>query len=282
MHAGTATPAPYPGLVPEGDTIHRLADRLGAVLAGQDLVRMELARSSRTGIGPPPPGTRVESVEAQGKHLLIRFANGVTLRSHLRMNGRWLVCPAGQRWDRPRHRMRAVVAVDGWEAVCFDAPVVELERHPATHHLGPDLAGPDPDLAVCVTRLATLAEPDTTVAEALLDQRVACGVGNVFQSEVCFVCGVDPRTPVGAIDRDTRADLLATAHRLLRANLGTGPRTTVDAPRPGPTGSRRTGALAVYGRAGRPCRSCGTRIQVARTGRHARVTYWCPTCQPPG
>ena len=119
---------PTLGPVPEGDTIHRLADRLGTVLAGHDLVRMELARPSRSGIRPPPPGTRVESVEAQGKHLLIRFANGVTLRTHLRMNGRWLVCPAGQRWPRPRHRMRAVVAVEGWEAVCFDAPVVELER----------------------------------------------------------------------------------------------------------------------------------------------------------
>ncbi len=176
--------------------------------------------------------------------------------------------------------MRAVVAVEGWEAVCFDAPVVELERRPATDHLGPDLAGPDPDLAACLDRLAKLIEPDTAVAEALLDQRVACGVGNVYKSEVCFACGLDPRTPVGALDHDARAELLATASRLLRANLGSGPRTTVNRPGAGPAG-RGAGALAVYGRAGRSCRRCGSRILMARTGPHARSTYWCPTCQPP-
>jgi endonuclease VIII len=266
--------------VPEGDTIHRLAVRLGAVLTDQDLVRMELARSSRTGIRPPPTGTRIESVDAQGKHLLIRFANGVTLRTHLRMNGRWLVCPAGRPWPRPRHRMRAVVAVEGWEAVCFDAPVVELERRPATDHLGPDLADPEPDLAACLVRLATLIDRDTAVAEVLLDQRVACGVGNVYKSEVCYACGLDPRTPVGGLDQVARTDLLATAARLLRANLGPGPRTTVTGLGAAPSGPP-TGALAVYGRAGRSCRRCGTRIQVARTGPYARSTYWCPTCQPP-
>jgi endonuclease VIII len=268
--------------VPEGDTIHRLAEHLGAVLTGQDVVRMELARSSRTGIRPPPPGTRVEAVEAQGKHLLIRFGNGVTLRTHLQMNGRWLVCAAGRPWPRPRHRMRAVVGVEGWEAVCFDAPVVELERRPATGHLGPDLAGPDPDVATCLTRLATLIAPDTAVAEALLDQRVACGVGNVYRSEVCFACGLDPRTPVGALDQPARADLLGTAARLLGANLGPGPRTTVARSGAGLAGPNapRTGALAVYGRAGQACRRCGSRIQMARLGPHARTTYWCPTCQP--
>ncbi len=270
------------GRVPEGDTIHRLAERLGAVLAGQDLVRMELARSSRRGIRPPPPGTPIESVDAQGKHLLIRFANGVTLRTHLRMNGRWLICPAGQPWPRPRHRMRAMVAVEGWEAVCFDAPVVELERRPATDHLGPDLAGPAPDLAACLARLDALIDLDTAVAEVLLDQRVACGVGNVYKSEVCFACGIDPATPVGALDRACRTELWTTAARLLGANLGPGPRTTVNrrgsavVPGAGP----RNGAMAVYGRAGRPCRRCGTPIRVARTGPHARSTYWCPTCQP--
>lgn len=273
--------------MPEGDTIHRLADRLRPVLADQALVRLELARPSRTGIRPPPPATPIEAVEAQGKHLLIRFGNGVTLRTHLRMHGRWLVVPAGQPWPRPRHRMRAVVAVAGWEAVCFDAPVVELERRPAVDHLGPDLTAPDPDLDTCRRRLAELTEPTTPVAEALLDQRIACGVGNVYKSEVCFACGIDPRTPVGGLDEATRAELWATAARLLRANLGPGPRTTVSGPLARPVGGRagetsgsRGGALAVYGRAGRPCRRCGSRIAVARTGPHARSTYWCPTCQP--
>jgi len=235
-------------------------------------VRVELARPSRSGLRPPGPGTMVEAVEAQGKHLLIRFEGGIVLRTHLRMNGSWRLYRPGERWHRPRHRMRALVSVAGRDAVCFDAPVVELERRPATGHLGPDLTGPDPDLERCVVRLGTLVDPATPVADALLDQRIACGVGNVFKSEVCFACGVDPVTPVGALDPATRAALVATAARLLRANLGPGPRTTV---RGGP------GALAVYGRAGRPCRRCGARIRVQRLGVHARATFWCPTCQPP-
>ncbi len=261
--------------------MHRLAAELGRVLAGQELVRLELARGSRTGLRPPPPGTRIDAVEARGKHLLIRFDNGVTLRSHLRMNGRWFVCPAGRPWPRPRHRMRAVVTVDGWEAVCFDAPVAELERRPAVDHLGPDLAGADPDLATCVARLATVVDPAAPVAEALLDQRVACGVGNVYVSEVCFACGLDPRTPLAAVDDGLRTDLLATAARLLRTNLADGPRTTVAVRGASPVESARgrTGALAVYGRAGRPCRRCGSRILTTRVGTHARATYWCPTCQ---
>jgi endonuclease VIII len=258
--------------VPEGDSIHQLAARLRPVLAAQPLVRVELARPSRSGLRPPGPGTLVEAVEAQGKHLLIRFEGGIVLRTHLRMNGSWQLYRPGERWHRPRHRMRALVSVAGHDAVCFDAPVVELERRPATGHLGPDLAGPDPDLERCVERLGTLVDPATPVADALLDQRIACGVGNVFKSEVCFACGVDPATAVGALDPAVRAALVATAARLLRANLGPGPRTTV---RGGP------GALAVYGRAGRPCRRCGTRIRVQRLGVHARATFWCPTCQPP-
>ena len=258
--------------MPEGDSIHRLANRLRPVLAGQPLVRLELARATRSGLHPPGPGTMVEAVEAVGKHLLVRFEGGVILRTHLRMNGSWQLYRPGERWHRPRHRMRALVSVARRDAVCFDAPVVELERRPAIGHLGPDLTGADPDLGQCVERLGALVDPATPVADALLDQRIACGVGNIFKSEVCFACGVDPATTVGALDRAAREALVATAARLLRANLGPAPRTTV---------AGRPGTLAVYGRAGRPCRRCGTRIRAARLGPHGRSTFWCPSCQPP-
>jgi endonuclease VIII len=113
-----------------------------------------------------------------------------------------------------------------------------------------------------------LVDPTTEVAVALLDQRVAAGVGNVYKSEVCFACGVDPRTPVGAIDDPIRHALFDTASRQLRANLDGPRRTTVP------------GGLAVYGRAGMRCRRCGDRIRPIRQGPTPRNTFFCPTCQP--
>jgi endonuclease VIII len=258
--------------VPEGDTIHRVAQRLAPVLAGQSLVRLELPRLVRQDRRRPPLGERIESVEAMGKHLLITFENGVTLRSHLGMTGAWHLYREGERWRRPRFQLRALVGVEGWDAVCFNAPVVELERRTPLAHLGPDLCRPDPDLDECVSRMNRVAYFGAEVADLLRDQRVACGVGNVYASEVCFARGLHPRTPVERVDVATRRALLETASRLLRANLGPGPRQTV---------SGQPGSLAVYGRAGRPCRRCATPIEVERVGRHARATYWCPSCQPP-
>ncbi|MGZ4708841.1 MAG: DNA-formamidopyrimidine glycosylase family protein [Acidimicrobiales bacterium] len=255
--------------MPEGDTIFRAAARLRPVLEGHEVRRLEAPRAS----GPRPPiDTTVESVEAVGKHLLITFGDGIVLRTHMRMSGSWHLYRTGERWQKPAHLMRALVEVDGWVAVCFSAPVVEFERTPAVGHLGPDLCRPDADLDECVARMGTLADPTTEVADVLLDQRIACGVGNVYKSEVCWACRVSPRTPIAEIDLATRRALVETATRQLRANLGGGARQTV---------SGSPGAIAVYGRAGRPCRRCGTPIRFARTGPHARGTYWCPTCQPP-
>jgi endonuclease-8 len=262
--------------VPEGDTIHRAAERLRPVLVGRELVRFEAPRAR----GPRPrPGTAIVEVEAYGKHLLVRFADGHVLRTHLGMTGRWDVYRAGERWRRPAHLARAVVGVAEHEAVCFSAPTVELTRErpgaaarPATiDHLGPDLCRPDADLEVAVSRMATIPDPSTGIAEVLLDQRVAAGVGNVFKSEVLWACRVHPLTPVSALSDDERRRLVATAARQLRASLATGQRTTV-------TG--RPGTLAAYGRGGRPCSRCGTPIAWQRTGAQPRSTYWCPTCQP--
>jgi endonuclease VIII len=256
--------------VPEGDTIHRAALRLRPALEGARLERFEAPRSR-----PPHPrtGEEIESVEARGKHLLIRFEGGLTLRTHLGMSGSWQLYRSGERWRRARHLARVVIAVHGWEAVCFSAPSVELAAEPAIGHLGPDLCRVDVDLDECLDRMARAvrAEPSTTVADALLDQRICCGVGNVYKSEVCFARRVHPLTPLGDLDDATRAGLLSTAARLLQANLGHARRSTIVG---------RPGTLGVYGRARRPCRRCGTPIVMQRTGRHARSTYWCPRCQP--
>ncbi len=257
--------------MPEGDTIHRTANRLRDALVGKEVVRFDAPRA----VGrPPAPGTRVDAVEAVGKHLLIRFADGVTLRTHMRMTGSWHLYRAGQRWQKPPWLARAVVEVDGWVAVCFSAPVVELDRRPGVSlaHLGPDLTRADitdAEITSAVERMETRAESSDEIGVVLLDQRVAAGVGNVYKSEVLFACGVDPFTPVGALAVAARRRLLTTASRLLRASVAAtaGARPTVP------------GGLAVYGRAGQPCRRCGTPIRSALQGPQPRTTYWCPTCQ---
>ena len=256
--------------MPEGDTIHTLAARLRPALEGATVTRFEAPRLA----GPlrPRPGMRIEAVGAHGKHLLICFERDLVLEVHLGMVGTWQLARPGERLRRPAHLLRARVGVEGWEARFFTAPIVRtfVDRGPTPiSHLGPDLADPDVDLDAATARLSAVPEPDTSVAEVLLDQRVAAGIGNVFKSEVLWACRVHPFLPIAATDEATRRRLLEVAARQIRANVGPGRRRTV------PDG------LAVYGRSRRACRRCGTPIRMRRHGVQARSTYWCPTCQPP-
>lgn len=231
-------------------------------------------------------GRRVLEVAALGKHLLLACEGERVLHVHLGMPGRWHAHPAGApaaAWERPPQRASLLLATDAWCAACFRAAVAEelpraaLRDHPVLARLGPDLLGP-PERAE-PRRLAAraLAQPSRALGECLLDQRVACGIGNVYKSELCFVEGVHPATPVGALGEDALARLYARARELLRANLGGGRRSTV---RPARPGSPPVPRLFVYGRAGRPCLRCGARVESALAGEDARPTYWCPACQP--
>jgi endonuclease-8 len=265
--------------MPEGDTIARAARTLDGALAGRTLTRFEAPRLRGS---TPRPGTTIEGVDARGKHLLVRFGDGRVLHTHMQMTGSWHVYPAGSRWRKPAHLARVVLEVDdGTVAVCFSAPTVEMltgdlrSLTPGSRpggaaglgSLGPDLCRSDVDLDEAVRRMGAL-DLATEVAVALLDQRVAAGVGNVYKSEVCFACGIDPRAPLGTVEDATRRRLLETASQQLRANLDGPRRTTVP------------GGLAVYGRAGLRCRRCGDRIRRIRQGPTPRSTYYCPTCQP--
>lgn len=264
--------------MPEGDTIHRAARRLRESIEGRPIARVEIRRDPH-GLRPPAPGSTVTGVEARGKHLLVHFDDGATLHTHLQMHGAWHVYRPGARWRRGPHRARAVIELDdGTSAVCFDAPVVELRRgardtRPPTRasrsldRLGPDLCERDVDLDTVLARLARLPAC-TPIGDALLDQRVAAGIGNVFKSEVCWARGIHPSTPVGALDEATRRAVYETAHAQLHANAGATRRVTY------------AGGLAVYGRHRRPCPRCATAIRRRWDGRDRRVTYWCPSCQP--
>lgn len=256
--------------MPEGDTIHRAAIKVGRAVTGRELVDLTLPRLATP---PPPPGTHVGAVEARGKYLLVHFGDGHVLLTHLQMDGSWTVRP--RRGTRPRGR--AVLTVADVVAVCAQAPLVELldeaavRRHRRLRALGPDLTVPWVDLDEAVERCNRMAVRGTLLGDVLLAQRPACGIGNVIMQETCFLERIDPRTPIERVDVATRAALYATAARLLQHNVRTRYRTTVpDAPE---------GSLWVYGRERRGCRRCGSRVEVGRPGRDLRPTWWCSGCQ---
>ncbi|MET9329169.1 DNA-formamidopyrimidine glycosylase family protein [Tsukamurella sp. NPDC003166] len=259
--------------MPEGDTVHNLAARLRPVLEGKVLTAcgIRVPRYATVDL----TGREVASVTARGKHLLID-AGGAVIHSHLKMEGEWHVYRPGERWRRPAHTARAVLAVDGAQVVGFALGTLEIltasEADGALAHLGPDPLGPDWDATRAAANLAT--EPDRPVGLALLDQRNLAGVGNVYRNELCFLRGAHPATPVGECgDPLTWAD---DAARLLRVNLGRSRRVT--------TGVDRNGMRTfVYDRARRPCLRCGTVIRAGNLGGAGdpeRSIQWCPRCQP--
>ena len=260
--------------VPEGDTIHRAAAALRTALVGRPTLRFDAPRL----FGPhPAQGRIVERVESHGKHLEIVWDDGLILHTHMRMNGSWHLYRVGERWRRPTEQMRVVVEVADWVAVCFNAPVVETyrefdrRRHPGFGNLGPDLCtASDAALGDCARHLYEYEDGDQLVAEVLLDQRVACGVGNVYRSEVLWACELNPFAPVGDLQPVDCVQLVNAAARMLRANLQGSHRVTQP---------EIPGGLAVYGRNGQRCARCGDTVQVKRIGEHARLVYWCHGCQ---
>lgn len=266
--------------MPEGDTIHRAAKTLQAALAGKEVTRFETVLPALARIDDQTPlrGRTIERVHAVGKHLLIEFSGGLTLRSHLRMNGTWHIYRAGERWMRPRREMRLAIATDDFVAVGFNVPVAELldeqqkARSEDLRRLGQDLIGDEFDLVAARGRMRAYA--DREVGNVLLDQRVVAGIGNVYKSELLFLRRIDPFRLVSGLSDDEIDGLLNTARKLLTYNVereSAGRETRVSL-----GGEER---LYVYGRHGKPCRRCGTAIEMRKQGADARVTFWCGKCQ---
>ena len=257
--------------MPEGDVVWYTARRLHEALAGRVLTRSDF-RVPRLATADLAGDVVTETVP-RGKHLLTRTKSGLTVHTHLKMDGSWRIRPAAERL-RDSHRIRLLLANEDWQAIGYQLGVVELirtsEESRVTGHLGPDLLGPDWDRAEAVRRLS--AQPDRPIGEALLDQRNVAGIGNLYATEMLFLRGVNPWRPAGDVaDLDALVEL---GRRLLEANKDRIGQVT--------TGVWRRGEETwAYGRADRPCRRCGAKISRAVQGNpgEERVRFWCPHCQ---
>ena len=259
--------------MPEGDTLRRAAEVLTPVLEGHVVTDLwfKKLRGYR-----PRVGDTIQSVDAVGKYLLIEFDRKLVLHTHLGMSGSWRATTL----DKPvpkTPKLRVVIETAAGRALCFAAPDISTHLSGSgtapADRLGPDLSDDDVDLAVVVARSRERASETTTLAELLLDQQVAAGVGNVFKSEALFVGGWYPFTLVADLSDEQLTKLWSIAHRQLVANRGAPFRKTT-----GPGSPDRT---HVYGRHRFACRRCDNSVSFSAAGeRTARSTYWCPTCQP--
>jgi endonuclease VIII len=243
--------------VPEGDSLHRAARRL-EVLVGERLeVEAPHPRAQVTGVAERLDGLRLESVEAIGKNLLLRFEGGVVLRSHLRMKGRWWVRPRG---TKQLGRPWLVLRGSEHEAVQLNGPVLELESNVA-RRLGPDVLAEPPDLDAMLANLRA-APQRLPLGEALQRQRLVAGIGNMWMAEALWEARLSPWLELGDVRDAELRTALEAAHRLMSASV---------------EGARQR--RSVYRRAGRACPRCGARVQSRGQGDANRTAYWCPGCQ---
>jgi endonuclease-8 len=257
--------------MPEGDTIHRAARRIRAVLQGQVPEEILTPHPRHRADRWPErlQGRAVGSVDAHGKHLFLRFDGDLTLHSHLRMTGLWGVYRRGLRWRRSPRRAWLVLRRDDWEVVQFDGPVLELmsdaraRSDPRIASLGQDVLGESFHMERFLRRLRS-DDPARPIGDALLDQRTVAGIGNLWKAELCFAAGIDPWRPLAAIEDEEAIRVLELARERMseavRDGFGARPR-------------------AVYKRAGLPCRRCGATVRQRGQGENNRSTFWCPDCQ---
>ncbi len=245
--------------MPEGDSLHRTAQRL-QVLVGECLeAESPNPRGLATGVARAVDGRVLDRVEAVGKNLFLHFDGDVVVRSHLRMNGRWRVAhrePA----TRPRGLPWLALRGSVWEATQWNGPILSLDRRHLSR-LGPDLLAPETEIDELVSRVRA-GDRGRLVGEALVDQRVVSGIGNMWLAESLWHARVSPWRRLGEASDAELKDALAWARTAMRAAVAG------DRPR-----------RAAYRRAGRGCPRCGTPISSRGLGDANRTAYWCPRCQ---
>ncbi len=261
--------------MPEGDTIHRTATRLRRYLPGREIVS---ARGREWLIDAPAmTGAMIADVEARGKHLLIKLADGRVIHGHSGMTGSWHVYAHGEAWTKPEKYAGLVIETSDVVVVFFSPKQLELlspdgfRRHRQLLALGPDLLATDVDMENVIARFRR--HHAAPLGVAVMNQAICSGIGNVYKSELLFLHNLDPFARVAAIDDSSLRDLLDLARELMHFNLQ-GPKRTTRTEGDG-------GRLWVYGRRGDPCYLCGSAIHLTRQGDAGRTTYWCPECQPP-
>ncbi|TML48690.1 MAG: hypothetical protein E6G23_03695, partial [Actinobacteria bacterium] len=259
-HSGPEALLPrHPGSltrVPEGDSLARAARRLQELVGERVEVETPHPRAAVKRLAERLDGRRLLGVEAAGKNLVLRFEDGVVLRSHLRMSGRWQVRARGSKlFGRPWLVLRGAER----EAVLWNGPVLELDDR-AIRRLGPDILAQPPELDAMIANLRR--EPRRAVGDTLLDQRLVAGIGNVWKAEALWEARVSPWRAVSDTSDDELRAILQAAHELMTTSVETGR-------------ERRF----VYNRAGRGCRRCGTPIEARGQGDANRTAYWCPACQ---
>lgn len=261
--------------MPEGDTIHRTAITLRKWLPGETIV--DATGWDNWIDSQSLVGRKVLSIEARGKHLLLHFDDNRTVHGHSGMTGSWHIYPLGETWQKPEHRAALVLTTRRLHVIFFNPKTLELlthaqlHRHPYLSRLGPDLLGEHVDIQQIVCRFRQ--HNYRPIGEAVMNQTICCGIGNVYKSELLFLKNIDPFAPVNVVSDEGLADLVELACELLRFNLQ-GPKRTTRFEGDG-------GKVWAYGRRGAPCYLCGSTICLRRQGSLGRTTYWCPKCQPP-
>ena len=275
--------------MPEGDTIFRAARTLNLALAGQKITSFEsvLPHLSRVDVDDGLVGRTVEKVEARGKWLLIHFSGELILLSHMLMSGSWHIYRPGEEWKRSRYNMRVVIGTAKILAVAFNVPIAEfhsaesLKRREGFNSVGPSTLAQEFDAAAVVARLR--ARPELEIGVSLLTQSLLSGIGNVFKSEVCFSCGINPFRRVSSLSDDDLTHLVSQARKFMLANVteASGDKIVTYVPLRRTTGRvNPSERLWVYRRTGEACRRCGGAIVSRKQGFDARTSFWCPQCQP--
>jgi endonuclease-8 len=275
--------------MPEGDSIYRAARTLNLALAAQIVTSFEsaLPHLSRVEIDHGVVGRSVEKVAAQGKWLLMYFSGDLILLSHMLMSGSWHIYRPGETWKRRRYDMRVVIGTPKILAVAFSVPVAEfhtansLTRREGFRSVGPSTLADNFDESEGVARLR--ARPDLEIGVSLLTQSLLSGIGNIFKSEICFACGINPFRTVSDLTDDDLKCLVSKARKFMLANVteASSNKITTYVPMRRTTGRANVAErLWVYKRTGEPCRHCGSAIVSRKQGFDARTSFWCPRCQP--